>query len=97
MLSPEIEALLTYVNEAMRTAEYYLELMEAWEPEKSDPIEYENYFNTIDRVWSQLDESRELGEEGLEDNDEILDAWEAAYTKAVEVMSQIESKKLKAL
>lgn len=93
MINPQVQELLAYVTESMRIAEYYSELMEAYCPQSSDPIDYENYFNTIDRIWNQLDESREMGEDGLEDNDEILDAWEYAHKLACEVMHQIQTQK----
>ncbi|WP_020403754.1 hypothetical protein [Gracilimonas tropica] len=86
MIQPNIvEGLLRYVNKAMRLAEYYDELMEAFDIKKSDPVEYLNYYHRIDRIWKELDERRELGE----GNDEILEAWERVHIKACEIYQQL--------
>lgn len=77
------------VNTMMREAEYYEELLEDFDSDKiNNPdykIEYENYYNRIDRIWQELDENRELGE----GNDEILEAWEKVHIKACEIYQQI--------
>ncbi len=80
-----IRIMLRYLYKMTRLAEHYEELLDAFDPERSDRIEYENYYNQIDRIWQELDEARELGEE----NDEILDIWEALHIKACEIYQKI--------
>lgn len=82
-------SMLHKVNQLMVQAEQYEELMDEFDPEKIGQgdyeIEYENYYNRIDRIWQELDEGRELGE----GNDEILEAWERVHIKACEVYQQL--------
>lgn len=82
-------SMLQKVNQLMVQAEQYEELMDEFDPEKIGfedyAIEYENYYNRIDRIWQELDEGRELGE----GNDEILEAWERVHMKACEVYQQL--------
>lgn len=82
-------SMLQKVNQLMVQAEQYEELMDEFDPDKLGhgdyAIEYENYYNRIDRIWQELDEGRELGE----GNDEILEAWERVHMKACEVYQQI--------
>ncbi len=84
-MSEMIESLLRGLNYSYQLAEWYNELMNAFLPEESDYIDYEKYFNEIDRIWNRLDEARELEEF----NDDILDTWEEVHRKACKVMAQI--------
>lgn len=79
--------LLHTSQKILRLAEYYEELLEDFDLDLSDPVEYTNYYHRINRIWQELDEGRELGE----GNDEILEAWEKVHTKACEIYQQINS------
>lgn len=89
MSSEFARKMVNSVNRMIREAEYYEELMDDFDPDKLGhreyAIEYENYYNRIDRIWQELDENRELGE----GNDEILDAWERVHIKACNIYQQI--------
>ncbi len=80
-----IDLMLRHLNNVYRLAEYYDELLAMYDPETSDRIEYENYYNQINRIWQEMDEARELGES----NDDILDTWEPIHIKACEIYQQI--------
>lgn len=80
-----IDDLLTMVHTAMSLATMYDHLFEKFNPETSNPVEYENHYHRVDRIWQELQETREPGE----GNDEILEDWERVHKKACEVYQQI--------
>ncbi|MEX1120873.1 MAG: hypothetical protein WED82_01980 [Balneolales bacterium] len=84
-----VQSILTAVNSYMTQADMYEELFDSWDPETSDPVEYENYYNRVNRIWQELEDGRALGE----GNDEILDAWERVHEKACEVYTVISKQK----
>jgi len=79
------DVLLRGLNYTYRLAEHYTELMDAFDQETSDFIEYENYFNQIDRIWKRIEEASDFGE----DVDDIFETWEPVHIKACEVMTII--------
>ena len=89
MTDQQIKQMVHGVHSMMKLAEQYEELMDDFNPDQLTfqdyAVEYENYYNRINRIWQQLDEGREMGE----GNDEILEVWERLHIKACEIYNQI--------